>query len=420
MAHCLWNNDCDSHRHHLANWQLVSMKKEFGGLGVPNLRELNLCLLGSWVSRYCVDRDKIWKNLIDFKYRTCEPSIFTCGDNGVSNFWKGVMWAARVAKMGYRWKVGNGKKIRFWEDVWIGSSSLAIQYWEIYCIVNEQNHTIAEIWDGTHLKCSFRRCVDRRLYQLWEELVSIADALVLTEDEDEPVWQFSSNGIYSYQSLYAVINFRGVTPVFIPAVWKIVVPPRIHFFLWLLSHNKLLTRDNLEKTKKIGNNRCLFCDEMESVHHLFFGCVVARQVWLVVSEVAGFELGINYESIAKLWLCNKKFGVINIFSSAVCWGLWKLRNALCFQDVAWKNMKQLWFMVLMIRCWSVLVPMKMAAGFENALASMEKLVSGPLLIEATPLRRAAAPDDPAGAGSPMESLAISLQGPAEDVVDDIC
>jgi hypothetical protein len=55
------------------------------------------------------------------------------------------MWAAQVARMGFRWKVGKGNKIRFWEDVRIGSSSLAIQYWELYCIVNEQNKTIAEL-----------------------------------------------------------------------------------------------------------------------------------------------------------------------------------------------------------------------------------------------------------------------------------
>jgi hypothetical protein len=58
------------------------------------------------------------------------------------------MWAAEVAKMGYRWRVEKGDKIRFWEDVWLGSSSLAIQYWELYCIINEHNKTIAEIWDG--------------------------------------------------------------------------------------------------------------------------------------------------------------------------------------------------------------------------------------------------------------------------------
>jgi hypothetical protein len=42
MAHCLWNNTSECHRYHLAVWQHVNMKKEFGGLGVPNLRELNL------------------------------------------------------------------------------------------------------------------------------------------------------------------------------------------------------------------------------------------------------------------------------------------------------------------------------------------------------------------------------------------
>jgi hypothetical protein len=40
------------------------MKKEFGGLGVLNLRELNLCLLGSWVRRYIVDKNKIWEMLV--------------------------------------------------------------------------------------------------------------------------------------------------------------------------------------------------------------------------------------------------------------------------------------------------------------------------------------------------------------------
>jgi hypothetical protein len=35
------------------------MKKEFGGLGVPDLRELNLCLLRSWIRRYAADKDKI-------------------------------------------------------------------------------------------------------------------------------------------------------------------------------------------------------------------------------------------------------------------------------------------------------------------------------------------------------------------------
>jgi hypothetical protein len=81
--------------------------------------------------------------LIDVKYNTCNPNIFTCKDAGSSNFWKGVIWAAGVVKMGYRWKLGKENKIRFWEDLWIGTSSLAIKYWSLYYIVNEQNKTVA-------------------------------------------------------------------------------------------------------------------------------------------------------------------------------------------------------------------------------------------------------------------------------------
>jgi hypothetical protein len=104
MTHCLWNNDSDSHKYHLANWKLVSMKKDFGGLWVPNLRELNLYLLRSWVRRYYVDKDKVWKNLIDFKYKTCEPNIFTCGDVGASNFWNGGYVDCKGSK---KWVIGG-------------------------------------------------------------------------------------------------------------------------------------------------------------------------------------------------------------------------------------------------------------------------------------------------------------------------
>jgi hypothetical protein len=108
---------------------------------------------------------------------------------------------------------------------------------------------------------------------MWEEVVSLAKSLELTSEEDEPIWQFQSSRIYSSQSFYIVINFRRVTPVYVLVVWKIMVPPRVHFFLWLLSKNKLLARDNLDKRRKLEDRTCLFCEE---VHHLFFCCVVAK------------------------------------------------------------------------------------------------------------------------------------------------
>jgi hypothetical protein len=45
MAHFLWSDEDGNKKYHLDNWDLVSMKHEFGGLGVQNLRDFNLCLL---------------------------------------------------------------------------------------------------------------------------------------------------------------------------------------------------------------------------------------------------------------------------------------------------------------------------------------------------------------------------------------
>ena len=51
------------------------------------------------------------------------------------------------------------------------------------------------------------------------------------EEEDQIIWNFSSNGKYSVQSLYAVSSHRGVTPVYVHAAWKINIPPLIQIFL---------------------------------------------------------------------------------------------------------------------------------------------------------------------------------------------
>jgi hypothetical protein len=89
------------------------MSKDFGGLGIPNLRDLNICLLASWIRRYDKDKDNLWRELVDYKYNTNKRNIFQSNTVGASPFFEGFMWAAQAAKMGYRWVIGNGEKVRF-------------------------------------------------------------------------------------------------------------------------------------------------------------------------------------------------------------------------------------------------------------------------------------------------------------------
>jgi hypothetical protein len=84
LAYCLWNDDPENHKIHLVNWDSVSMMKDYGGLGIPNLRDLNIYLLASWIKRYNVEKNKLWKQVIDSKYSTNRLNFFYSNTNGAS------------------------------------------------------------------------------------------------------------------------------------------------------------------------------------------------------------------------------------------------------------------------------------------------------------------------------------------------
>ena len=121
-----FRNDAENkNKYHLFNWQSLAQKKDFGGWDIPDLRNLNLCLLAFWINMYHLSDHVICKKIIDHKYNIAKPNIFGCPEVGVSPFRKGVLWASKAAMLGARWKVGDGKSIGFWEDHWLGDCSLA-------------------------------------------------------------------------------------------------------------------------------------------------------------------------------------------------------------------------------------------------------------------------------------------------------
>ena len=68
--------------------------------------------------------------------------------------------------MGIMWRVGDGKNVRFWDDHWFGNSSLAIQFWPLYVINDQQGKTINQVWDGQVLRLTFRRSVSENLMNM--------------------------------------------------------------------------------------------------------------------------------------------------------------------------------------------------------------------------------------------------------------
>jgi hypothetical protein len=58
VANFLWNNFEGYMKLHLASWKLICKKNVFEVPGIPDLPNVNLCLLGSWIKRYSKDDEK--------------------------------------------------------------------------------------------------------------------------------------------------------------------------------------------------------------------------------------------------------------------------------------------------------------------------------------------------------------------------
>ena len=248
-------------------------------------------------------------------------------------------------------------------------------------IADQKNKSVAKLWDGEHLKISFRRRVSPRLMRMWHDLTAIVESVNFTDDCDSIIWAFDGSSKFSVQAVYKTISFRGIQPVFTPSIWSIVVPPRIHIFLWLLSNNKILTRDNLAKRRNVEDYSCLFCSQQESVCHLFFDCVVAKTCWSYLVDIFHVDLGSNFESVARWWVSNNRYKVMNCCSAALMWCLWKTRNEICFQGKVWLGEKLvIRRLANTLKNWRILF----AAGdwelLDQVLASLHAKLVQPLAI----------------------------------------
>jgi hypothetical protein len=56
-----------------------------------------------------------------------------------------------------------------------------------------------------NLKFTFRRTVNSQTMSKWLEILQIAESLQFSDEKDVVIWQLSSNGKYSVQTLYAVV-----------------------------------------------------------------------------------------------------------------------------------------------------------------------------------------------------------------------
>jgi hypothetical protein len=118
-------------------------------------------------------------------------------------------------------------------------------------------------------------------------------------------------------------------------LWKIKVPLKIRIFMWFLHRRVLLTKDNLAKRKWQGSQKCCFCDQKETVQHLFISCPLAKMVWRIVHMTFSIIPPTSIANLFGNWLVgvSKKDKVqIRVGACALLWAIWNIRNDYIFNN----------------------------------------------------------------------------------------
>jgi hypothetical protein len=270
--------------------------------------------------------------------------------------------------------IKNGEQIRFWEDVWLDNASLSEQYPALYSIVRRKGDTIATVMATSPPNVTFRRVLLGQRLVAWNDLIQRLGDIQLSTEPDEFRWNLHVDGTFSVKSLYNAILHSDIPVDNNKKIWKMKIPLKIKNFGWYLRRGVILTKDNLVKRNWHGSTRCVFCQQDETIKHLFFQCHFARSIWSVIQVASTLYPPTSVANVFGNWLhgIDSRFKLLlRVGALAVIWALWLSRNDKIFNDKNCSLLQVIYRCTGILRLWLPLQRMENRDLFTEVCTRLE-------------------------------------------------
>ena len=147
--------------------------------------------------------------------------------------------------------------------------------------------------------------------------------------------------------------------------------------MWFLNRKVILTKDNLAKRNWNGNKCSSFCDNEETIQHLFFECPFAKIVWRIVHMSFNITPPKNVINLFGSWLNGipkDELKKIRVGVCAVLWAMWTVRNDFVFNKPKKSSFLQVIPLIThWIRSWSFLQPEAQRHVMESGCTRLESV-----------------------------------------------
>ncbi|CAN1744017.1 Putative ribonuclease H protein At1g65750 [Linum perenne] len=333
LRNFVWGASSDHRKPHLLSWDVLCRSKEQGGLGFHKARELNDAYLMKLGWTILKEPDRLWVQVITSKYlkETINgPQLRR--KTGSSSLWKGIRRVWPDLASGCQQSIRNGKDTLFWTANWLDSGII---------LADHATRTLTD----SDLACSVADMTENSEGWDWDRLSSSLPPAILNQiagmgppkadgGEDDLIWGPEPKGHFSLKSAYdirAAVCNPSQSNIW-RIVWKWQGPSRIKHFLWLVTHDRLLTNAERHRRHISDTDSCrLYNNVSESALHIFRDCHFARSVWhalLPSGIVHDFFTGDIQRWISK----GLQMENFNLIFGITIWILWKARNEDIFDN----------------------------------------------------------------------------------------
>ncbi|XP_021835074.2 uncharacterized protein [Spinacia oleracea] len=347
--------------------ELLYSHKNDGGMGLKEVRTLNVALLARKSWRMHTHSDLLASKLFKGKYGNDPISLGYSNSMPRRSSWaaRSLIKAAHNLRDGVRFLVNNGRNTRITQDIWVGDTRLTPKT----PLMSEQPnlHVVADLmtterrWNASLIWRKFSHHDAKRI---------MATHIPEDEEPDTLNWGGTKNSEYTFKSGYWHQQVDPPSPSygsikFWKTLWKLNIFPRWKHFCWKIIHRVLPTRINLRKRGIQVEGDCPMCNNGEETEvHIFRLCPIAQMAW------RASNLGIISESQASVTMHDWIINFLNFFHNqdgreedrvvqliSIAWGIWLHRNEIIFRGVSanpsrileiaqshvqrWKHMKDL-------------------------------------------------------------------------------
>jgi hypothetical protein len=309
----------------LVAWNIVTLPKTQGGLGIRDLRIHNKAVMANFTSKLlstgtgpCFSWMANWH---------LQDTIPISPSRHESTLWKSIRKLIPIVQAATFCNHNGAARTSFWKDNWTSLGRLYTSMPVIYSFAVDKDCTVASQFSNGEWNLALLRplsvTAEAQLQSILQELSSVQP---ISSTHGDTRLMVITGKTSTTKDFYHLFSNRGLIWDKFHWVWQAVIPPRHKFFLWLAFRGRLNTKDNMANKCWCDDAGCDQCPALESVHHIALHCKQATWVWdrfHLASTAARTSSLSQFVSITEESKSSKTWTVC---VAACLLGLWKARN----------------------------------------------------------------------------------------------